>query len=350
MSLRSGARVGDALVGIAMVSLNRAELDRTAELAAELVALGRRTGDETYLICGYSLRGMADFYQGRFALALEHCEQATALYDPRRHATLALQYGADPGAAAHARAAWALWSLGFPDRARCRARETVLLARSLALPFTISMTLQWQTMLHWLLGDVEAQRELAEELAALSESEGLPFFLGIARAFRGAALAASGNGQGGMKDLTEGLALMAGTGNQLGTPALLALLAETQASAGQHAEALATLKGALAVSAQTRQPFFDAELLRLQGEMLVESRAADAAEAEHCVRQALTIARSQGAKSVELRAATSLARLWRDRGRRAEAHALLAPVYAWFSEGFGTRDLLKAKALLEGLG
>ena len=260
-----------------------------------------------------------------------------------------MQHGADQGIGAHAYAAFTLWSLGFPDRARCRVREAVLLARSLALPVTIALVLLWQTMLHWLLGDVEAQRELAEELAPLSESEGLPFFLGLARAFRGAALAASGNGQGGMKDLTEGLALLAGTGNQSGTPSLLALLAETQASAGQHAEALATLTRALAVSAQTRQPFWDAELLRLQGEMLVESRAADAADAEHCFRQALTIARSQGAKSVELRAATSLARFWRDRGRRAEAHALLAPVYAWFSEGFGTRDLLEAKTLLEGL-
>jgi predicted ATPase len=134
----------------------------------------------------------------------------------------------------------------------------------------------------------------------------------------------------------------------MGAPALFALLAEAQRAAGQLAEAQATVATALAVAAQTGQPLFDADLHRLDGDLLLATGgSADEAAARY--HRALAIAREQGARSFELRAATSLARLWRDQGKRAEARALLGPVYGWFTEGFDTRDLIDAKALLAEL-
>jgi len=146
----------------------------------------------------------------------------------------------------------------------------------------------------------------------------------------------------------EGLALAAGTGNQLGAPGIFALLAEAQQAAGQLAEAQGTVATSLALAAQTGQRFVDADLHRLDGDLLLATGGpADEAAARY--HRALAIAREQGARLLELRAATSLARLWRDQGKRAEARALLAPVYATFTEGFATPDLIDAKALLDEL-
>jgi predicted ATPase len=146
----------------------------------------------------------------------------------------------------------------------------------------------------------------------------------------------------------SGLALAAETGHRLGSPGVFAVLAEAQQAASQLAEAQGTVATALAVAAQTGQPFVDADLHRLDGDLLLATGgAADEAAARY--HRALAIAREQGARSFELRAATSLARLWRDQGKRAEARALLAPVYATFTEGFATRDLIDAKALLDEL-
>jgi predicted ATPase len=150
---------------------------------------------------------------------------------------------------------------------------------------------------------------------------------------------------GALPEILAGMALAAGTGNQQAAPSILAILAEAQRAAGQLAESQGTVATALAVAAQTVQPFFDAELHRLDGELLLATGgAADEAAARY--HRARALAREQGARSLELRAATSLARLWQQQGKRAAARDLLGPVYAWFTEGFDTRDLQEAKTLL----
>jgi predicted ATPase len=200
---------------------------------------------------------------------------------------------------------------------------------------------------HWFRGDPAAQARTAEEAIALSEAQSLPLWLGVAKVFRGAARAVAETDAMGVAEMSETLTLVAGTGVQAGAPALFVLLAQAQYAVGQLAEAMVTIETGLVIAAQTGQPFSDAELHRAKGELLLAAPAGGTAEAEALFRHALEIARAQGARSLELRAVTSLARLLRDQRRHAEARDVLAPVYGWFTEGFDTSDLREAKALLE---
>ena len=181
----------------------------------------------------------------------------------------------------------------------------------------------------------------------LSETQGFPFWLGLGRALHAAARVVAGNA-GALPEILDGMALVGQTGSQAGAPTLFAVLAEAQRATGKLAEAQGTVATALAVAAQTGQPLSNADLHRLDGDLLLATGGtADEAAARY--HRALAIAREQGSRSFELRAATSLARLWRDQGKRTEARNLLAPVYATFTEGFDTRDLVDAKTLLDDL-
>jgi predicted ATPase len=223
----------------------------------------------------------------------------------------------------------------------------VALAHRLNHPFSLAFALIFEAAINVFRRDIVAQQERATEAVALSKTQGFPFWLGIGRTYHAAGRVVAGD-FGALPEMLDGMALAAETGSQAGAPAFFALLAEAQQAAGQPADAQGTVATGLAVAAQTGQPYVDADLHRLDGELLLATGGtADEAAARY--HHALAIAREQGARSFELRAATSLARLWRDQGKRAEARDLLAPVYGWFTEGFDTRDLLGAKALLEEL-
>ena len=341
------ARLGVARTGLAICYHNRGEVERGRALAAEVLAAAEARGDREQALFGHANVATAEHYQGKFASSLAHCERAIALYDPEQHHGHVRVLGNDQGVGALSFSAWNLWQLGQPDAALARAREAVALARRLDHPFSLAYALFFETVVHWLRRDVAAQRERAAEVIALSETQGFPVWLGLGRAFHAAARVVAGD-LGALAEIMDGMALAAETGSQAGAPALFALLAEAQQAAGQLAEAQGTVATGLAVAAQTGQPFFDADLHRLDGDLLLATGGtADEAAARY--HRALAIAREQGARSFELRAATSLARLWRDQGKRAEARALLAPVYATFTEGFATRDLIDAKALLDEL-
>jgi tetratricopeptide (TPR) repeat protein len=314
--------------------VNRGELDRGIALAEQGLELARQTGARAPLVNPRSVLGQALFYRGNFAASLEHL----------RHAVAA---DGEPVSSV----AWCSWLLGYPDRALQQVREAVEFERLRSL--YLGEALVSETVVHWMRGDAACQQEAAREVIALGGATD-PFMRGVGGAFHAAAVAAAGAGEMALAEITDALAQAAGTGSQAGAPVLIQLLATVQQAAGQSAEALATLEMALAVSAQTGQPFHDAELNRLKGEItLIESGESSGERediAETCFRRALEIARRQEAKSLELRAATSLARLWQHQGKRDAACALLAPVYGWFTEGFDTRDLKDAKALLEELG
>jgi predicted ATPase len=201
---------------------------------------------------------------------------------------------------------------------------------------------------HWLRRDVTAQREWAAKTIALSEAQGFPLWLGFGKTFH-AATRAAGDEPGAVSEVLAGLALAAESGAQVGAPGLLALLAEVYLATAQLADARGAVEAALAVGAQTGQLFWDADLHRLQGEIVLAAGGAPAGAAA-LFHRALDIARMQEAKSFELRAALSLSRLWRDQDKGAEARDLLAPLLAWFVEGFETGDLVEARALRAELG
>jgi predicted ATPase len=225
--------------------------------------------------------------------------------------------------------------------------QAVALAQQLAHPFSVAYAFFFQVVLYTYRRDTSAMRERATDLIALSETQGFPFWLGLGRAFRGSADVMNGD-SGALGELMEGLALAAETGSQLGAPALMALVAEAQWIVGELNAAHSTIAAGLAISGRTGEAYFDADLYRLDGDLILAT-GGNAAEAVASYDLALAIAREQGSRFHELRATTSLARLWRDQGKRAEARGLLAPLCAWFTEGFETRDLLDAKTLLEEL-
>jgi len=346
-------RLGLALIGLAGFYETRGEVERGRVLAARVLTAAEQSADIELALNGHQMVASTEFFQGKFASSLVHCEAARTLYEVERHHAAVSALAADPGVAVLAIAAWNLWGLGWPDRALTRAREAVVLARQLNHPFSSAYALFFETVLHWLRRDITAQCERAGEVIALSEAQGFPLWLGVGRAFHAAARVAAGE-TGAAADLLTGLALTAEMGFQAGAPAIFALLGEAYMAAGQVDEARGAVEAGIAI-ASTGQQYTDSELHRLQGEIVLktvdsqESRVDSPQTAEECFLRALDIARGQEAKSPELRAATSLARLWRDQGKRDAARALLAPLYAWFTEGFDTRDLQAAKALLEEL-
>jgi adenylate cyclase len=341
------ARLGMARTGLAGVYNNCGEVERGRVLAAEVSAAAEARGDWELALVAYGAVVTAEHFQGKFVSSLAHCERAIALYDPTLHHGHVRVLGNDQGVSALNFSAWNLWYLGQADAALARAREAVALARGLDDPFSLAYALLFESVVHMLRRDASAQRERAAEVIALSEAQGFPLWLALGRAYHGAACVVAGD-FGALSDIMDGMALAAETGNQSGASGIFAFLAEAQRAAGQLADAQGTVATALAVAAQTGQPFCDADLHRLDGDLLLATGGpADEAAARY--HRALAIAREQGARSFELRAATSLARLWRHQGKRGEARDLLAPVYGWFTEGFDTRDLQDAKALLDDL-
>ncbi len=339
-------QLGLALVGLANFHSARGEVERGRVLAARVLAAAEQRGNRELALHAHILVATTENYQGKFASSLAHCEAARALNEPGRHHAAVSVLGGDPGVSTLIYTAWDLWFLGWPDRALAHVREAVVLARQLDNPFSLEQALFFETALRWARRDLTAQRERAAEVIALGEAQGFPQWLALGRTFHAAARAVEGEPEA----VADVLAGLAGTeaGNQAAAPALFALLGEVYRATGLLAEAQGAVETGLAVAAQSGQPFFDAELRRQQGEIGLTTGSAPA-DAEALFQRALEIARAQEAKSFELRAATSLARLFRAQDKRAEGRALLAPVYGWFTEGFDTRDLVDAKTLLTEL-
>jgi len=239
--------------------------------------------------------------------------------------------------------------LGYPDQALNSIHEALRLAHELAHPFTLTVALCGIALLHWFRGEVQAAHERTETLMALASEQGFPIWVAAGTGLRGWILAARGQAEAGIGQMCQVLTSgreVVWTGGQL---FLLAQAAEVYGAGGQTGEGLRLLDEALAVADKTGARDSEAELHRLQGELLLAQSSDNTAEAETCFRQALALARRQQARSWELRAATSLSRLWQQQGKQADARQLLAEVYDWFTEGFATADLQKARALLDAL-
>jgi predicted ATPase len=279
-------------------------------------------------------------------LIRSHCAHAISLYDPQQHRLLAVQYGHDPGVISYSYAALALQLLGYPDQAWQRSHEGLRLAQELAHPFSLAHTLFLSAIFHYARREGQAVQERAEAVIALAREEEFTAGLASGVILRGWALAAQGRGEEGTAQIRQWLAALRATGARVGQPLYLLMLAEASEQAGHAGEGLEALAEALEVAHNSGEHWWEAELYRLKGELLGRQSTDHAVEAERCLYQAIDIAHRQQAKSWELRAAMSLARLWQLQGKCAEAHQLLAEIYGWFTEGFETADLQDAKALL----
>src|SRR5262245_5207678 len=319
------------------------------EVGEQCLQLAKHGHDTARLLEAHHTLWTTSFLMGELPFARTHLEQGLALYDPQQHRALAVRYGHDPGVCCRGGAAVVLWLLGYPDQALRELHATHALAQELAHPPSLAFARMLTAIAYQLRRETDAAHEQAEALVALATEQGFVLFRAIGGILRSGTRTALGQRGEQIGQIRQDLAAVRATGSAVWEPHFLGLLADVYAQDGQVGQALASLDEALAATQSTRQRLVEAELYRLQGSFLLGQPGAAQAEAETSFRQALEVARRQEARSLELRAAMSLSRLWHQQGKRQEAHALLADVYAWFTEGFDTADLREAKTLLEEL-
>jgi class 3 adenylate cyclase/predicted ATPase len=327
----------------------RAEYQTAHALGEQLLTLAEQVQDAAMLVAAHHALGGTLFRLGAVAIAHTHLTQGMTLHDPQQHRSSTFLYGDDAGVLGHSYAARTLWYLGYPDQGLALNDEAVTLAQQRAHPYSLVFALSCAAIVHQLRREARCTQERAEAAMSLAKDQGFPFWMAVGSLMHGWALAQQGQAEEGIEQLHQGLRAHRATEAEIGRPHWLALLAEVHETLGELEAGLAVLTEALTLADATGERWYEPELYRLKGALLVQQHADHQADAESCFQHALAIARHQQAKSFELRTATSLARLWQQQGKRQEAHDLLAPVYNWFTEGFDTADLQEAKALLKDL-
>jgi predicted ATPase len=337
------------LRGLCRFYQSRGALQTARELAEQLSRWAQRGAEPTPRLEAHDALGSTLFFLGEYAAAWTHLEQGIALTNPALQPALALHIGEAPGVRCLTYAALTLWCLGYPAQALRRSQEALALAQALPHPHSLAHAQHFAAFLHHHRREAPASLARAEALLTLATAQEFPHFVGFGTCWRGGALAMQGQDEVGLAEMRQGMAAVLTTGQGLARPLCLVLLAEAAGHAGQVNEGLHLLAEALIAFDESGRGDLLAEAYRLQGAFLLRQAVPDAAQAEACFQQALAIAHRQQAQSWELRAATSLAQLWQQQGKRAEARELLVPVYGWFTEGFDTADLQEAKVLLEEL-
>ena len=346
----------DVLVALWLFHIaGHSELTTSREMAEQVLRLAEARQDVPSLLKAHIAMATTLADEGELLAVRMHLDQCIDLYDaePHHHST-AFIAGHELGVWARCYAAMFNWLLGYPAQALASASASVALAQKLAHPHSLSRALTFAAWVHRWRGELSAAREHAEAAATLSHEHGFHMQWALAAIFHSATLAGHGHGGNQVREAGDALAIYRDTGMAGYMPYLLSTMAEIHDSAGQTDEALSVLDEAFEIRRKLGEEWNEAELYRLKGAMTLQScgehpAAAIQREAVTCFERALEIAREQSAKSWELRAATSLARLWQQQGKQAEAHELLSNIYNWFTEGFDTKDLQEAKSLLEEL-
>lgn len=371
----------------------RGEYRTSYALAEQLLSLAESQPDDTPgLIAAHFAMGNSAFLLGELTVSRAHWGQSVALYNLQEHRSLASEYGLDLGVTSRSGTALTLWQLGYPDQALKSMQAAVSLAQEVAHPSSVAYALMCAAWSHLLRREEQQAQEQAEAAMALSTEHGIPLFFAMSTIYRGWALAQHGQGVEGLTHVRQGLATFRAMGSEMFAPFYLTLLAEASATVGQVEEGLICVAEALATAKKTEEGYWEAERYRLAGELSLqqfnvqgskfkveESPESEVrspkspnpksqilnphSEAEACFLKAIEIARKQQAKSLELRAVMSLVRLRQQHAseegshttqqescvRLAEAHRMLSDVYNWFTEGFDTKDVQEAKALLASL-
>jgi len=326
-----------------------AEHQTAYALGEQLLILAQQVQDSAMLLAAHRALGSTLFFLGAVATAHTHFAQGIALYDLQQHRAYAFLYGEDTGVACRSFDAWTLWSLGYPHRGLTQIDETVTLAQQMAHPYSLSLGLLSASIFYAFRREVRAVQGHAEAAINLATEQGFPYWMAMGTILRGWALAHQGQAQEGIEQIHQGMIAYRATGAEIWRLYFLALLAEAYGTTGQLEEGRAVLAEALTLTDTTGERWYEPELYRLKGALLLQQSSDNHLEAETCFQQAIAIAQNQQAKSFELRAATGLARLWQQQGKRDEARQVLGDVYGWFTEGFDTADLKDAKVLLDEL-
>jgi len=337
------------LWGFYILYLLRGALEKAQEMAEQCFALAEHAHDPALLLETHRALGSSSLFLGELARARTNLEQGISLYSSPQHRFHASRYGGDPGVVCLTYAALTLWLLGYPDQALHKSREALTLARELASSYSLAEGLVLSAALHQLRREAQIVEEQAGSGVTLSKEQGFAQFLTMGLILQGWRRVGHGRAEESLAQIRRGLASWRSNGAELAVPYFLALLAEAYGEAGQLEKGLNALTEALTLVDKNDERWWEAELYRLKGELIMQISSDNQTEAEAYFQQALDSARSQQAKSLELRTATSLARLWRDQGKTGEAHDLLGRSYGWFTEGFDTADLKDAKALLDEL-
>jgi predicted ATPase len=347
-------RVGDdrehfnAVWGSWLVRAGEGAWDASHTVVVELFRIAERVNDTAFSLQAHHAAWGTATFLGELTAAHDHVQQGLALYNPEEHRAHALLYGGhDPGVCGYALGGLSLWLLGYPDQAMRHAREAVTLADSLDNAPSLAHALAFSALCHQLRRDPAAVRDCSERLVHLAKAHGLAQYGAAGRMARGWALAHQGQPKEGLAELRQGLDDYCATQVKAWSVYFRATLAEAYYRAGDPQSGLRSVDEALELSDQLGERFWQPGMLYFKGIMLMSLSAHQ--EAESCYRAALKIARQRSAKSLELRAAMSLARLWRDQGHRGAAHDLLAPVHGWFTEGAETADWREASLLLDEL-
>jgi predicted ATPase len=331
-------------------------------LGEKLLNLAKKQQDPALFLEARNSLGAGLSHLGELSQAQAQLEKGFALYDPQEHRSHALIYGQDPGAVCLSRMTWTLWCLGYPEQALERKRQALALASELDHPFSTAFALNFVAQLHQFRRETQATQELAEAAISLCAEQGFDFYQAMGFCLRGWALFAQGQATEGIAQLRQGMAAWKATGAVVLMTYYLALLAEMLGQTRQTERGLAMLAKALTTAERSGERFWEAEIYRLKGELLLKGEGERSVlnapvgrnaerewSPEDCFHKAIDIARYQRGKSLELRATVSMCRLWQAQGKQKQARQVLAEIYSWFTEGFDTVDLREARALLREL-
>jgi predicted ATPase/DNA-binding winged helix-turn-helix (wHTH) protein len=324
--------------------------DTLRQLAARFMALAEEQAATVPLMIAHRLMGTTLHWMGEITASRAHYDKAMALYDPARHRPLTTHFGQDVGVVVLSYRAWALWLLGRPEAALADSGRAIAAAREIGQAATLMYALAHATRIYQWAGDYDAARPLVAEVLSLADDRGAAAWRAFAMLQNGSLLALAGEAARAAPMIAAGLAAWRSTGSTLWTPCYMSDLAQAHAGLGRVDDARAWIREAMTAVQASGATWSEAEIYRVAGEIALLAPEPDAAKAEACFEHALSLARTQQAKSWELRAATSLARLWRDHRKRRKAYELLGPVYGSFTEGLDTLDLRQARALLDELG